>query len=406
MFSQRLALNRIHQLSKFASIIPEHVFSARTMAIQKKTCLYDFHVQNDGKMVNFAGFSMPVQYKGLSITDSHLHTRRNASIFDVSHMLQTKILGNDREEFFEKLTVSDVKNLAEGQGTLSLFTNEKGGIEDDLIVTKAAEGYLYVVSNAGCLEKDLEYMQKAAKNFRDQGKDVQVEVVKNGLLALQGPKMKDVLQPLIDCQLSELTFMRSVLTRVAGIDCRVTRCGYTGEDGVEISVAENQAAILAEKLLDNPLTRLAGLGARDTLRLEAGLCLYGNDMNGETTPVEAVLAWTIPKRRRLDGKFPGASIINRQLKEGATKKRVGFLSKGPPVREGTVILNEEGTEEIGKITSGCPSPSLKQNVSMGYIMKNHSKIGSKVRFLVRKKFVDGAIVKMPFVPMGYYHGEK
>lgn len=195
-------------------------------------------------MVTFANFSMPVQYKDMSITDSHLHTRQNASIFDVSHMLQTKITGKDREEFFESLTVADIQNLDQGKGTLSLFTNNNGGIEDDLIVTRAKEGYLYVVSNAGCLEKDLKYMKSSANAFRKNGKDVNVEVIQNGLLAVQGPKMTEILQPITEHPLEDLTFMKSVLTRIAGFDCRVSRCGYTGEDGVEVKIIFNNHAKL------------------------------------------------------------------------------------------------------------------------------------------------------------------
>jgi len=368
----------------------------------KKTCLYDFHVKNGGKMVNFAGFSMPVQYKE-GIPTSHLHTRSDVSIFDVSHMLQTCIFGKDRLDFIESLIVGDIKGLEENQGTLSLFTNEKGGIKDDLIVTKTAD-YLYVVSNAGCIDKDLPHLQNNAAEWRSKGRDVTVEVLPHGLIALQGPAMVNCLQPLIDFQLEDLPFMTSTVGNLMGVDnCRITRCGYTGEDGVEISIPEEKTTEITEGLLNSKEANvlLAGLGARDSLRLEAGLCLYGNDIDETTTPVEGTLLWTIGKRRRAEANFPGASVILQQIKDKPTKKRVGFISNGPPARSGTAIYSESG-EPIGQLTSGCPSPSLKQNVSMGYVKTPFVKAGTKVKFEIRKKMVDAQVAKMPFIPSQYY----
>ncbi|XP_053377477.1 aminomethyltransferase, mitochondrial-like isoform X2 [Mercenaria mercenaria] len=300
-----------------------------------RTGLYDFHVENGAKMVPFAGWEMPVQYKD-SISESHNNIRTQAGIFDVSHMLQTKVSGKDRIKFMESLVVGDIAGLKENQGTLSLFTNEKGGIIDDLIINKTDEDYLYVVSNAGCADKDLPLMMNQAENLRCKGLDVEVDVICNGLLALQGPAMVKVLQPGLDFDLSELPFMTTKSASVYGInDCRVTRCGYTGEDGVEISVASGRAAELAQHLLNSSKDvdcRLTGLGARDSLRLEAGLCLYGNDIDETTTPIEATLAWTIGKRRKEEGGFPGADIILKQIKEKPKQRRVGFTSTGPPAR--------------------------------------------------------------------------
>lgn len=368
----------------------------------KKTVLYDFHVAHGGKIVPFAGWSMPVQYKD-GIPASHLHTRSAASLFDVSHMLQTQVYGKDRIDFIESLIVGDIQALQDNQGTLTVFTTEKGGIIDDLIVTKTDKDYLYIVSNAGCIDKDLPHMQDRAAEMRKDGKDVVVEVQERGLLALQGPKMVNALQPLVEIDLSKLPFMTSRETSLLGVkDCRITRCGYTGEDGVEISVPADKTVHVAEGLLECDEVKLAGLGARDSLRLEAGLCLYGNDIDETTTPVEAALTWTIGKRRRADANFPGAKIILQQLKDKPRRKRVGFLSTGPPVRGGGLIFNESGEKQIGHITSGCPSPTLKQNVAMGYIDAAFQKSGTPVKFEVRKKMHDGKVSKMPFVPSNYF----
>ncbi|XP_030640460.1 aminomethyltransferase, mitochondrial [Chanos chanos] len=370
----------------------------------KQTPLFDFHREHGGKMVEFAGWSMPVQYKDSHI-NSHMHTRQHCSIFDVSHMLQTKVHGKDRVKFMESLIVGDIAELKDNQGTLSLFTNEKGGIMDDLIVTRTDQGYLYVVSNAGCADKDSAHMKAKLQEFKASGHDVELEFLEESLIALQGPTMAQVLQSGVPDDLSKLTFMTSVLTPVFGIaGCRVTRCGYTGEDGVEISVPRKDVVSLAERLLANGEVKLAGLGARDSLRLEAGLCLYGNDIDENTTPVEASLVWTIGKRRRQAKDFPGANIVVPQIKAKTQRKRVGLISTGPPVRQHTPILAPDG-RVIGEVTSGCPSPCLKQNVAMGYVEAGFSKVGTPLQVEVRKKAVPAVVSKMPFVPTRYYTGQ-
>ncbi|XP_028679994.2 aminomethyltransferase, mitochondrial [Erpetoichthys calabaricus] len=370
----------------------------------KRTPLYEFHRDQGGKMVEFAGWSMPVQYKDSHIS-SHLHTRQHCSIFDVSHMLQTKVHGKDGVKFMESMVVGDIAELKDNQGTLSLFTNEKGGIIDDLIVTKTDLGYLYVVSNAGCAEKDSAHMQAKLSEFKAAGHDADLEFLDCALIALQGPASARVLQAGMCDDLTKLTFMTSRISKVFGIpECRVTRCGYTGEDGVEISVPAKHAVQLAESLLKDNAVKMAGLGARDSLRLEAGLCLYGNDIDENTTPVEASLVWTIGKRRRTTLDFPGASVVVPQIKGKTTRKRVGLLSEGPPVRQHTPILSPEG-KVIGEVTSGCPSPCLKQNVAMGYVETEFSKVGTPVKVEVRKKVVDAVVSKMPFVPTRYYTGK-
>ncbi|XP_066452932.1 aminomethyltransferase, mitochondrial isoform X2 [Eleutherodactylus coqui] len=353
-------------------------------------------------MVEFAGWSLPVQYKDSHIA-SHLHTRQHCSLFDVSHMMQTRIHGKDRITFIESLVVGDIAELKQNQGSLSLFTNDHGGIIDDLIVTNTSDNYLYVVSNAGCAEKDSAHMQDKLKEFRADGRDVALEVMDCALLALQGPSTANVLQAGLSDDLTKLTFMTSVTTSVFGISgCRVTRCGYTGEDGVEIAVPGARAVELAERLLQSDEVKLAGLAARDSLRLEAGLCLYGNDIDESTSPVEASLVWTLGKRRRTAMDFPGASVIVPQIKGKVTRKRVGITSAGPPVRQHTPILNLEG-RVIGEVTSGCPSPCLRMNVAMGYVEPEYVKAGTALRLEVRKKMVDGATCKMPFVPSRYYN---
>ncbi|GCC17609.1 aminomethyltransferase, mitochondrial [Chiloscyllium punctatum] len=367
----------------------------------KKTALYEFHRNNGARMVEFAGWSMPVQYKESHIS-SHLHTRQHCSLFDVSHMLQSKVMGKDRVKFMESLIVGDIAELKDNQGTLSLFTNEKGGIKDDLIVTRTSDGYLYIVSNAGCADKDSAHMKERLAEFRAAGNDADLEFLEAGLIALQGPSAAQVLQEGVSDDLEKLPFMWSAMMTVFGVPgCRVTRCGYTGEDGVEISVPIERTVELAESLLKNSEVKLAGLGSRDSLRLEAGLCLYGNDIDETTTPVEATLLWTIGKRRRAAADFPGAGIILRQIKEKTKRKRVGLMSAGPPVRQHTPILNLDGNV-IGEVTSGCPSPCLKQNIAMGYVDTEYSKPGTPIKVEVRKKIVDATVSKMPFVPSKYY----
>ncbi|XP_019403054.1 PREDICTED: aminomethyltransferase, mitochondrial isoform X2 [Crocodylus porosus] len=308
-------------------------------------------------MVPFAGWSMPVQYTH-SHLESHMHTRQHCSLFDVSHMLQTKVFGRDRVKFMESLVVGDIAELKPDQ-------------------TRAQE-------------------------LRAAGSDVHLEVWENALLALQGPSAVRVLQAGVSDDLAKLPFMSSAVMDVFGVPgCRVTRCGYTGEDGVEISVPARRVVELAERLLDDPDVWLAGLAARDSLRLEAGLCLYGNDIDETTTPVEASLVWTLGKRRRAAMDFPGAAIIVPQIKEKPKHKRVGLMSTGPPIRQHTRILDLEG-QTVGTVTSGCPSPCLQKNIAMGYIKSEHSKVDTALTVEVRKKNYSALVTKMPFVPTRYY----
>jgi len=374
----------------------------------QRTCLYDFHISHGAKMVPFAGWKMPVQYKS-GIKEEHLHVRKSVGIFDVSHMLQTSVDGKDSIQYMESMVVTDIAGLKNNQGTLTVFTNESGGILDDLIVNKINDNHLYVVSNAGCAEQDLALMKDTETKYQKEGKDVKLEVIDNALIAVQGPKMASVLQPGVDFDLQNLPFMTTMSAAVFGVEgCQVTRCGYTGEDGVEISIPKEGAESVVSSLLSasEASVKLIGLGARDSLRLEAGLCLYGSDIDENTTPVEAALTWLVSKSRRPKANFPGASIIIDQIKKKPSRRRVGFVSSGMPVRGGAKIFTEDGSEEIGEITSGVPSPSLNKNVSMGYIKTPLSKNGTKVKIQVRQKMLDSVVTKMPFVPSGYYFLKK
>ncbi|NXU33484.1 GCST protein, partial [Drymodes brunneopygia] len=308
--------------------------------------------------------------------------------------LQTLVYGRDRIRFMESLVVGDIAELKPGQGTLTLLTNEKGGITDDLIVTNTSEDHLYVVSNAACAGKDLAILRDRAAQLQATGSDVHVEVSDNALLALQGsPSMARVLQAGLSDDLAKLSFMNSITTTVFGVPgCRVTRCGYTGEDGVEISVPAVRAVELAEQLLGVPDVWLAGLAARDSLRLEAGLCLYGNDIDETVTPAEAGLMWTLGKRRRAAMDFPGAAVI---MKEKPRRRRVGLTSGQPP-------LTSLYPHIPGTVTSGCPSPCLGKNIAMGYVEAAHSRAGTELTVEVRKKQHPAVITKMPFVPTQYY----
>ncbi|XP_066993333.1 aminomethyltransferase, mitochondrial [Anabrus simplex] len=380
----------------------------------RKTSLYNFHVAHAGKMVPFAGFLLPVTYGSEGIATSHLHTRNQCSLFDVSHMMQTEVRGKDGIEYLESICTADLKALPENTATLTVFTDPiTGGILDDLIVTKTTLGYLYVVSNASRRSEDQKLMLRAEREFLNQGKKVELRFFspeERSLLALQGPRAIEALQPLVDVDLAQLYFMGSTLTSVAGIPrCRVTRCGYTGEDGVEISIPAEHATVVAETLLESSVAPIkpAGLGARDTLRLEAGLCLYGHDIDHTTTPVEAGLAWLVGKRRRSTADFPGANVVLQQLRSGVSRRRVGLRSSGgPPARAGARIL-DQADEQVGHVTSGCPSPSLGCNIAMGYVQSPVAKAGTKVRLEVRGKTVDAEVVKLPFVPSRYYtRGDK
>ncbi|KAF9128727.1 hypothetical protein BGX30_014216 [Mortierella sp. GBA39] len=395
---------------KFAKALPASTFArsaaqraysaAATGEALKKTVLHDYHVENGGKMVPFAGWSMPVQYSNLGVGASHNWTRNNASVFDVSHMLATRITGKDRVKFYESITVADIESLPVGSSTLSVFTNENGGIIDDTIICKHQDS-LYVVSNAGCADKDLAHIRPLLKAFQNKGGDVDMKIIEDHqLIAIQGPKAAAVIEELVGKSLQDFRFMDGRFMTIKGIECHVARSGYTGEDGFEISVPNSDAVEFTKLLIADPRVELAGLGARDSLRLEAGLCLYGNDLDETTTPVEAGLTWTIGKRRRAEGGFLGAEKIQDQLKNGVTRRRIGLVVQGAPARQGAPIY--ANGELVGTVTSGCPSPSTKKNVAMGYVKNGVHKSGTELEVEVRGRKQKAVVTKMPFVPAGYH----
>ncbi|XP_064400456.1 aminomethyltransferase, mitochondrial-like [Halichondria panicea] len=367
-----------------------------------KTALHEYHVSNGGKMVPYAGWSMPMAYE-LSITDSALHTRNSVSLFDVSHMLQMEVSGADSREFLETVSPIDLQRLNDGSGALSVFTNDKGGIIDDCIITRTGPQSFYVVANAGCADKDMQHLNDQIQR-KFSGRDVKLVAREDmSLIALQGPKMQHVLSQGLKDDIKKLHFMESAVMEVFGVPkCRVTRCGYTGEDGVEISVPSCEVNTLVSKLSKFSEVKLAGLGSRDILRLEAGLCLYGNDISEDITPIEAGLAWCISQRRRKMGDFIGSDVIQRQLKDKPKNRRVGLISKSKrPIRQGVIVQDMDGNN-IGHVTSGGPSPKLEAYVAMAYVPRTLGKQGTKLKLQIRNASLRAEVVKLPFVPAQYY----
>jgi aminomethyltransferase len=359
----------------------------------RRTPLHDLHVELGGRMVDFAGWSLPVQYPQ-GIMGEHRHCRSAAALFDVSHMGQVLIRGGDAAEAFERLVPGDVAGLAEGRHRYTVFTNEQGGVLDDLIVGRIADG-LFVVVNAGCRDADIAHMRAALEPaFRVE------ELTERALIALQGPAAAAVMARLAP-PATGLAFMQSAEMPVGGLACRVSRAGYTGEDGFEISLAAAEAETLARRLLAEDGVAPAGLGARDSLRLEAGLCLYGHELTPETSPIEAQLAWTIPKRRRAAGGFPGAAAIAAQLEHGPARKLVGILPEGrAPAREGIEIQSAKG-EAIGQITSGGFGPPVGGPVAFGYVASAHAAPDTPLQLAIRGRPHPARVVKLPFVAHRY-----
>jgi len=358
--------------------------------------LADFHRRMGAKMVPFAGYEMPVQYPA-GIIEEHKHTREKAGLFDVSHMGQAWLHGTDAAKALEKIIPGDVQALSTGSGRYSMITNDAGGIVDDLIVTNWGDK-LFIVVNASRKHIDLPMIADASKGLAE------LEVVEDrALIALQGPKAAAVLSGIAPA-CATMAFMSAMETEISGVSCHVTRSGYTGEDGFEISIPVGDAEAIAEMLCGNDDVMPIGLGARDTLRLEAGLCLYGNDLDEETSPIEAGLAWTISKRRREAGDFPGATRILNELANGATRKRVGILPEGrAPARDGTAI-HAPGGDTIGTVTSGGFGPSVGGPVAMGYVAADHATAATALELAVRKNMVPATVVKMPFQPHRYFKG--
>jgi aminomethyltransferase len=368
------------------------------MAELKHTPLHDLHLSLGARMVPFAGYEMPVQYEG--IIAEHTHTRESTSLFDVSHMGQAELVGADWETVaraLERLNPAALLELIPGQMRYGFLLNDEGGIIDDLMATRhpAHDGRLMLVLNAARKAVDVQ----AIRAVLPAGVEL-IEHADKALLALQGPKAEDALAR--HCPAAkELYFMQAAEAEIAGIPVFLSRSGYTGEDGFEISVPAERAVELAELLLDAPEVKPAGLGARDTLRLEAGLCLYGNDIDETTSPVEAALTWAIGKRRREAGDFPGAARILRELREGPERRRVGFAIEGrAPVRAGAQVFSETG-EAIGQVTSGGFGPTVGAPVAMGYVRAAFAEKGTGVTFAVRGRKIAGEVTSPTFIKPGY-----
>jgi aminomethyltransferase len=346
-------------------------------------------------MVAFAGYEMPVHY-ATGILAEHLHTRSQAGLFDVSHMGQLRLRGADAVAALETLVPGDIRALAPLRMRYTLFLNERGGILDDLIVTRLEDG-LFLVVNAARKQVDLAHLRDHLPAT------AAIEpLVDRALLALQGPAAAAVLSRFVD-GISRLAFMSAAEVELDSRRCLVTRSGYTGEDGFEISLPANAAEGFARKLLAEAEVLPVGLGARDSLRLEAGLCLYGHDIDETTTPVEADLAWTIG-RRRAEGGFPGAATVLRQLAGGAPRKRVGIRPEGrAPAREDTAIVDPEGNR-IGRVTSGGFGPSVGGPVAMGYVDAGHIAEGTAIELLVRGVPRPARVVRLPFIRPRHYRG--
>ncbi|KAJ4380456.1 Aminomethyltransferase, mitochondrial [Didymella sp. IMI 355093] len=407
---RKLETRQLQQFVRFAS-------SEASGEKPARTGLYELHSKYGAKFVPFGGYEMPVQYSDLSIIDSHNWTREKASLFDVGHMVQHHFSGPGAEAFLESITPSSISTLPPNQSTLStLLHPETGGIVDDTVIARLPDRF-YVVTNAGCREKDKAYLSEQLESWKQKNPDQAVEwniLDGQGLIALQGPLSADILSRILADEsvltLKSLYFGQCTPATIKGTDVEVlvSRAGYTGEDGFEISIPSSATEAVTQFLLDNAKDelRFAGLGARDTLRLEAGMCLYGHDLDDTTTPVEAALSWIIGKDRRAKGGFHGDSVILQQLKKkseggGVSRRRIGLIIEGSPAREGAEIVSESG-EKIGNITSGCPSPTLKKNISMGYIKDGLHKAGTEVQVVVRGKKRKAVVTKMPFVSSKYF----
>lgn len=368
-------------------------------AALQHTALHGLHVAHGAKMVAFAGYDMPVQYP-LGVLGEHLHTREKAGLFDVSHMGQARLVpltsGEDAAAIFEQLVPGGIQTLKEGCMRYTQLTNDQGGIRDDLMATRFGDS-LWLVVNAACKQDDFAHIEAALEG------QARLEVQDRALIALQGPLAVTVLARLID-GVEALHFMQAAWLNWNGTDVLVSRCGYTGEDGFEISIDNAHATGFATALLAQPEIEAIGLGARDSLRLEAGLCLYGHDIDTTTTPAEAGLLWSVPKRRREEANFPGASIINQHINAGAPRNRVGLVPLGrAPAREGTRVQNLAG-QDIGSITSGGFGPSLGGPMAMGYVDAEASLVGTEVNLIVRGKPMPARVTALPFVPQRYVKG--
>ncbi|HCD17727.1 MAG TPA: glycine cleavage system aminomethyltransferase GcvT [Rhodobiaceae bacterium] len=366
-----------------------------------RTPLFDLHVAAGARMVAFAGYDMPVQYRD-GVLHEHNHTRTRAGLFDVSHMGQARLIPTtgaaDAAALMERLVPGGISTLDEGRIRYTVLTNAEGGIRDDLMVTRFGDT-VWLVVNAACKTEDFSYIADALDGH------ARLEVQDRALVALQGPRAAAILQGHIEA-IADLTFMQARWVDWHGHALLVSRCGYTGEDGFEISLPPETATQFSAALLGDADVELIGLGARDSLRLEAGLCLYGHDIDIKTSPAEADLLWTIPKRRRDAADYPGAALVGAHIASGAPRYRVGLLPEGrAPAREGTEICAPDGTV-VGMVTSGGFSPTLGRPVAMGYVHADFAAPDTSVHLMVRGRALPARVSTMPFVPHQYARGTK
>jgi aminomethyltransferase len=375
-----------------------------TEASIQTTPLHALHVELGARMAPFAGYDMPIQYPA-GVLVEHLHTRKAAGLFDVSHMGQALIESAEHAAvagFLESLCPADLLNLAPGRQRYTQLLNEDGGIVDDLMVTRppGADGALRLVVNASRKEADFALMREQMPSA------VRLTPLPElALIALQGPLAAATLAGLAPGEgIETMAFMSARRARLAGVEAFISRSGYTGEDGYEISVASTEAEGFARKLLSHPDVAPIGLGARDSLRLEAGLCLYGHELDETVDPIEAALIWSIQKRRRIEGGFPGAERIQGALAHGPNRQRVGVRPDGrAPARDGTEIVSAEGAP-IGIVTSGGFGPSVNGPIAMGFVERAHAAVGTPISLMVRGKPLSARVVTLPFHPHAYYRG--
>ena len=362
----------------------------------KKTSLNNLHKKYEAKLVEFAGYEMPIQYKD-GIVQEHKFTRSNSGIFDISHMGQLFIFGNDNLTYdLERIFPANLKNLNLNQSKYSFLMNDDGGICDDLIITKTKKGYL-IILNAACKYNDYEIIKSKLKDKYEIKLDETVSLV-----AIQGPEAKLILGKIIPgCD--DLKFMNGNNFIFEDSNIYITRSGYTGEDGFEISIKNEKTEIFVEKLIEKG-SKMIGLGARDTLRLEAGLCLYGNDIDIKTSPIEANLKWAIPKNR-IDSEYPGSNVLKKQIENGVKKLRVGIKPETRVIARGDTKIYNDNNQEIGKVTSGTFGPSVERSIAMGYVENNYSTIDTKVFLEVRGKKVAANVCNLPFYKKNYIKGE-
>ena len=357
----------------------------------KQNPLHQLHLDLGGKMTEFSGYQLPVHYRS-GIIHEHLHCRNHAGFFDISHMGQCVIFGKEAAGEIERLCPSDITGLKPGQQRYTVLTNDDGGIIDDIIITRIGSG-LRIVVNAACKNKDFDYLASQLSSHCQL-----VGLNDQALFALQGPKSAAIIRN-FSAHVADLTFMTACECELEGIKCAISRCGYTGEDGFEISVAITHAEALARLFLAEKEVIPIGLGARDTLRLEAGLCLYGHELDETITPVEAGLQWLI-KTSRND--FPGADKIILQSQQGAEKKRVGLIvDSRQPIRENNDVYNDND-EVVGFVTSGSFAPSLGKPIAMALLDRQYSAIGIQVYAKVRGQSIAATVSRLPFIPHRYY----